>query len=224
MILINRTSSPGYSKLAHRDIAPSGTSANINAAGLVTVLTEILKDCGKRFLIRLDDKEKELLKNLQTLNTEGEKYEIKKVVQEHPLAAMLRKEEEEKKQKIASIIAAQKKEAEIKNEATYTTKEDIRAAKEKSDNLKGKIEAKKLDTSSTTISLKDLMGDNKFIEESMKHSGVATVVASDEGWDMAKINAPKVKDVPADAAPQEAPAQPSEETPKKSSRRRKGNK
>lgn len=240
MIIINNSNGTKYSTLAHRDLMPGARSADIDAAGLAKALGDVVKSCGRIFSIRMSSAERSLIDALLTLDEVGRATKIAvhpKVRSMHDM--VMRRDAEEKSRRAASIRASQAREESIRNEANYTSKNDVQEAKNKSMSLKGSVEAKKLNTKlGGEVSLNDLMGDNKFIEESMKHSGIATAMASEEGWDMEKMNAPKVKGAEAEethseAGPQEAPGgEPEPEAgkttattrkTKKSSRRRKEN-
>jgi len=229
VIIINNSKGTKYTTLAHRDLMPGARSADIDAAGLAKALKSVVSSCGNLFSIRLNDAERDLVDKLLALDELGHRTRIvDRPRPRNPFEDILRRDEEEKAKRMASIKAAQAKEASIRDEANYTSKKDVEEARAKSMSIKGDVEAKKLNTKmSGEVSLKDLMGDNKFIEESMKHSGVSTVVASEEGWDMEKMNAPKVKDTAKapepvqEAEPEAAPAAEPEKPAKKSRRRSK---
>lgn len=240
MIIINNSKGTKYSTLAHRDLLPGARSADIDAAGLAKALNDIVRSCGGTFSIRMSGAERSLVDKLLALDETGRATRIEarpKAPSMHEM--VMRRDAEEKARRVASIKASQAREESIRNEANYTSKRDVKEAREKSMSLKGSVEAKKLNTKmGEEVSLNDLLGDNKFIEESMKHSGIATAMASEEGWDMDKMNAPKVKDSEAkgvrkEAEPQKATAAKPEpdagettattKKTRKSSRRRKEN-
>lgn len=204
MIIINKTNKTKYSTLAHRDVLPGTQSADMDMAGFTNALSELVNSCGSVFCIRFNKTERELINRLLTLDDIGR---VTKVVshpnQPSPLELLMRKERIEKAQKIAAIKAAQHKEELIRSEATYTSQADVSEARAKAKAIRREIAAKKLEKDAGNVSLSDLIGDNKFIEESMKHSNIATAVASEEGWDMEKMNAPKVRDTQAVPEPAE---------------------
>lgn len=209
MIIINNSKGTKYSTLAHRDLLPGARSADIDAAGLAKALNDIVRSCSGTFSIRMSRTERSLVDKLLALDETGRSTKIEarpKAPSMHEM--VMRRDAEEKARRVASIKASQAREESIRDEANYTSKRDVKEAREKSMSLKGSVEAKKLNTKmGEEVSLNDLLGDNKFIEESMKHSGIATAMASEEGWDMEKMNAPKVKDSEAKGARKEAEPQ-----------------
>jgi hypothetical protein len=234
--IVNNSRGTKYSTLAHRDILPGTQSADVDAAGLTTALKAVVESCGGIFSIRLNDTERELVHKLLDLDGRGRGTRLVARPRPHnPMEALMRREAEEKARKMASIASARSSEKAIMDEVNYTSRKDMDDARAKSMSLKGNVEAKKLNTKmGEEVSLNDLMGDNKFIEESMKHSSISTAMASEDGWDMEKMNAPKVKDS-ANAAPSASAAEENKAKPeagetaattkktRKSSRRRKEN-
>lgn len=203
--------------LAHRDLMAGTKSADIDVEGLDAALTKIVKSCGSLFCVRLNDRERKLIDRLMALDAAGR--EIKTVTRPqlaNPLQALLQRGNVETARKIASIKADREREEAINNEANYTSRKDMEAADKKASVIQGDVAAKKLDASNETPSLADLMGNNRFIEESMKHSHIATSMASEEGWDMAKMNAPKATDAQDKSVK-------SAKSPRKTSRRKKEN-
>jgi hypothetical protein len=221
--IINKSDRFRYSVLADRNMNPGAKSADIDIGGFSTVLSDVISGCGKAFCIRLNDNERNLINKL--LDLDKASYEIDySAFKKQPTAfeTLLHRESEEKAAKIAYIKEARSREEAITNETTYASRKDIDAAKAKSLSLKGEIPAKKFEKKSDEpVSLSDLIGDNKFIEESMKHSNIKTTVASEEGWDMDKINAPKASEALEEKAEQSKENNIAEENPvKKTSRRR----
>lgn len=210
MIIINNSNGTKYSTLAHRDLLSGARSADVDAADLAKALKEVVNSCGRIFSIRLNDAERSLIDRLLALDETGRATRIAS----HPKAPsmhdmVMRRDAEEKARRVASIKASQAREESIRNEANYTSRKDVEEARAKSMSIKGDVEAKKLNTKMAgEVSLKDLMGDNKFIEESMKHSNIATAMASEEGWDMEKVNAPKVRETEAKAEQPKQEAEP----------------
>lgn len=201
VIVINKSNSTKYSSLAHRDLMPGTKSADMDMAGFTSALKEVIRGCGNSFCIRLNDEERRLLFKLTRLDEVGVATRIvARPKMPNPLEQLLKREAEETARRIASVKAERAREEAINNEANYTSRTDIAEARKKAMNIRGEVEAKKMDKTTENTSLADLMGNNRFIEESMKHSNIATAVASEEGWDMEKMNAPKVN------APVEAPA------------------
>jgi hypothetical protein len=223
--LINITDRVKFSELANRDLRPGAVSADIDAAGLFKALEKVISCCRSNFCIRLNKKERSLLDRLDYLSKAGNDASARHVQkQPTPLEVQLKKDEAAKAIKIASIRALRQKEKAITEETTYASRKDIDDAKSKSLSMQGEVKAKKLDKKQDEqISLSDLIGDNKFIEESAKHSHISMVVASEDGWDMDKLNAPKA-DAPAADTPaaQDAAAPKQTDKPaKKTSRRKK---
>ena len=229
MILINISERTKFSELANRDLKPGARSADMDRAGLFAAMEKVVSCCGRNFSLKLNKKERAILDRFMDLEKAGQAAVITPEPR-HPtqLEIQLKKDAEAKAAKIASISEMKQKEESIMRETTYASSKDIDAAKSKSLSIQGEVAAKKLDKKQDEpISLSDLIGDNKFIEESMKHSKIKTAVASEEGWDMDKINAPKVQDdaetkkEPANDAPAENEEHTAEEKPaKKTSRRR----
>ena len=227
VIILNKSNSTRYSSLAHRDLMPGTKSADIDAAGFTSALKEVIKDCKGSFYIRLNDEERSLLAKLKHLDEVGVATKLQgRPKTPNPLEQLLKREAEASARKIASIKAGRAREEAINNEANYTSRADIDEAKKKAMNIRGEVAAKKLDKTTEATSLADLMGNNRFIEESMKHSNITTTVASEEGWDMDKMNAPKVNNTAKteeteEAAPQTEPVEDKPaSTTKKTSRRR----
>lgn len=222
--IINKSNSTRYSSLAHRDLMPGTKSADIDAAGFTSALKKVIQDCKGSFYIRLNNEERSLLAKLTHLDEVGVATKLSgRPTTPSPLEQLLKREAEASARKIASIKAERAREEAINNEANYTSRTDIDEARKKAMNIRGEVAAKKLDKTTEATSLADLIGDNKFIEESMKHSNIATTVASEEGWDMAKMNAPKVNST-AETEETVPQAEPVEDKPastaKKSSRRK----
>ena len=224
MRVVNKSSKTRYSSLIRRDMQAGTKSAEVDAAGLIKAMTAIVKDCGSSLCLRFNDKERELLNKILALDAEGMAFKV--VARPNPpnmLQLQMQEKAKEQKRMLAKIVAERDREEAINNEATYTSKKDVEQAGKKASNLRGEVAAKKLDPDKEEHSLADLMGNNKFIEESAKHSHISMVVASEEGWDMDKLNAPKA-DAPAadtpvakdDAAPKQT-----EKPAKKTSKRKK---
>ena len=189
MIIINDSNSSTYSMCARRMLHPGQVSADIDAGGLYDALSRVVRDCSG-ICLRLSSDERRLLDTLMALDKRG--AEFKPVKRENQKDILLKKiiEQEKvvKEEKIASLVKAREREEAIRNEANYTSAEDVAAAAEKSGARRGVVAPKKLDPAEgKQVSLKDLMGDNAFIETSMRHSGVPTTMASEEGWDMNKM-------------------------------------
>jgi hypothetical protein len=205
VIIINKTSSTKYSGLADRDIGPSSRSADIDAAGLAAAMSKLVNGCGNAFCIRLNETERRLLDKIVELDVIGRATKVvAKPKAPNPLRELMRREAKADAARIASIKAAQGREASIRDEANYTSRKDMEDAKKRAGIIKGDVEAKKLDKSDKAPSLSDLMSDNKFIEESMKHSKIATAMASEDGWDMDKIREAKAQ--AAESVPAAEPA------------------
>lgn len=205
MTIINKSNATKYSTLAHRDIRPGGQSADVDAAGFKLALRTVVSACGNSFYVRLNPEERLLLDHLNRLAAAGREFKFTGVQPPTAKEMVLKRDAEEKARKVAAIEAGQRKEESIRSETTYASRRDIDEAAARSQSMKGDVAAKKLEEGKSELSLQDLMGDNRFIEESMKHSNIATAMASEEGWDMEKMNAPKVKDT------EEAPAPAAEE-------------
>lgn len=226
MKVINKSDRQRYVSIADRSLNPGAKSPDIDFGGLPSALSKVVTACGKSLCIRLNDNERSLINKL--LDLDKESYELDYSAFKKPQSAfeqLLKEEAKEKAAKIASIKEARAHEEAIVNETTYASRKDIDTAKAKAMSIKGDIPAKKLEKKADeTVSLRDLIGNNKFIEESMKHSNIKTTVASEEGWDMEKMNAPKVSDTQTEQvteAPVEQEVTITEEKPsKKASRRR----
>jgi len=193
--IINKSNATKYSTLAHRDIRPGGQSADVDAAGFKLALRTVVSACGNSFYVRLNPEERLLLDHLNRLAEAGREFKFTGVQPPTAKEMVLKRDAEAKARKVAAIEAGQRKEESIRSETTYASRRDIDEAAARSQSMKGDVAAKKLEEGKSELSLQDLMGDNRFIEESMKHSNIATAMASEEGWDMEKMNAPKVKDV-----------------------------
>lgn len=214
MILINKTNSTKYSRLASRDIGPGARSADIDAAGFVSAMSSLVSGCGNVFCIRLNETERKLLDKIVELDGTGRATKVvAKPKAPNPLHELMKREAKADAVRIASIKAAQSREASIRDEANYTSRKDMEDAKRRAGIIKGDVAAKKLDQSEKTPSLSDLMSNNKFIEESMKHSKIATAMASEDGWDMDKIREAKAQ--AAERVPMAEPmAEPAQEAEK----------
>lgn len=189
MIIINDSNSSTYSMCARRMLYPGQVSADIDAGGLYDALSRVVRDCSG-ICLRLSSDERRLIDTLLALDKRG--AEFKPVKRENQKDMLLKKliaqEKVVKDEKIASLVKARAREEAIRNEANYTSAADVAAAAEKSGARRGVVAPKKLDPAEgKQVSLKDLMGDNAFIETSMRHSGVPTTMASEEGWDMNKM-------------------------------------
>ena len=226
MVIINKSNIARYSLLADRNIHSMGKSSDIDAAGVAAALDALVRGCGKTFCIRLNDAERALVERVLALDKEGQS--VKTVGRPKPQpSGTLRAAQEEMRNKVAAIEAARSREEAVHSEATYASRADVDAARSKASAQQGEVTAKKLDKSAgEAVSLTDLMQDNKFIEDSMKHSHISTAMASEEGWDMDKVNAPKVGDAgeaePAAASPSQADE--GDQKPKAARRKRKASK
>ncbi len=198
MRIINKSSSTRYCTVAHRSIAPGQRTADADMGGLNKALETVVKSCGSGCCLVLNSVEEKMIAKILELHNEGTnfKYEAKK---DSYFEKLLASDIKEKHEKMASIASMRAKEKAIRDETTYASRKDIDDAIAKASSIKGDVKAKKLDMDVTgTVSLSDLMGDNKFIENSMKHSHVPTTVSNESGWDMDKMNAAKVDESKAD--------------------------
>lgn len=193
MKIINKSDLAHYSMAARRTLEPGAISYDTNAHRFTESLQAVIRECGTWGCVRLNPNEKAYLNKLLELADQGDKYVPPVVKKDDPLKALVERDTKEAAAKMASIAAAKAREDAINAETTYASANDIAAAKANAANIKGDIPAKQLDSNSEEVSLKDLLGNNRFIEESMKHSHVRTSMASEAGWDMTKMNAPKVE-------------------------------
>jgi hypothetical protein len=219
--IINKTGGDVYLSTIDKTVRSKRQTIDLNVADFCTAMRQIVRMCGKACCIRLNGEERLLLKAIQALDADGCKFSVDtSPIKNNSLSKLIADEEKEKAKKIASIVAMRNKSEAIANEATYASREDVSDAEARSRSQLGVVDAKKLDRKSDDpISLNDLMSDNKFIEESMKHSGIPAAVASEEGWDMEAMN--KKEELPEEkpeaAAETEAVAEPKAEDPGKSS-------
>ena len=198
MRIINKSNSNRYCTVAHRALAPGQRTADSDMGGLKKAMDAVVKSCGSGCCLVMNPDEERLITKIIELHKEGTdfKFEGKK---ESYFNKLLAAEDKEKREKMASIEAMRAREKAVRDETTYANRRDIDEAHAKASSIKGEVQAKKLDMDVTgTVSISDLMGDNKFIEESMKHSHVPTAVSNEDGWDMNKMNAPKVDEILSD--------------------------
>jgi len=222
MVIINKPSSTQYSVIAHRSIGPGGKSAEADMGNLGQALKDVLTSCGKEFIVRLNDEERKMILRLQDLDRQGSAYQAPSKRATH-FDKQLLAEEHEKQAKMARIADLKQKEAAIYAETTYASRADVATAQTRAGQIKGEVKAKKLESKDVTgtVSLNDLMGDNKFIEERMQHTHIPTAVASEDGWDMKKLQESQDKKAPApfqeisaNPLPAESPSPKADRSPK----------
>lgn len=184
MIQINKTTSPNFNAVARTTINPYKSSADIDPYNIFSSIEKLLSE-ENRFVFKLNNNEKAILEKFNAKIATDESYKAPSNVitpEQMYKEQRLKEDIEAYNKKVASIKQARAKEESIKNEATFVSAYDKKSALDKADNIKGIITAKKLDTDKKDISIRDLMGDNKFIEDNLKKSKISSVMASQEGW------------------------------------------
>lgn len=211
MTIINKTGGDVYLSTIDKTVRSKRQTIDLDVADFCTAMRKIVRTCGRACCIRLNGEERLLLKAIQALDAAGCRFSVDtRPIKNNSLSKLIAEEEKEKAKKTASIVAMREKSEAIANEATYASRKDVSDAEARSRSQLGVVDAKKLDRKSDEpISLKDLMSDNKFIEESMKHSGIPAAVASEEGWDMDVMN--KKAEPQAEEPQAEEPVKSSEE-------------
>lgn len=197
MILINKGDTSYYSSLAHRMLGPNATSADVGGA-LFKAIKDVLFECGdgSKVCAKATELERKSLEKLMAVLDAGDKVEITKAKPKSGsdvMRELMQKQEEVKKAQQEAYARARAKEEAIMNEANYTAKADVESARSSAAKInKNEVSAKKLDEKAASklankdsegISLNDIMGDNKFIEEHKKYSGIPMVMADEESQD-----------------------------------------
>lgn len=197
MILINKGDTSYYSSLAHRMLGPKATSADVGEA-LFKAIKDVLFECGdgSKVCAKATELERKSLEKLMAVLAAGDKVEITKAKPKSGsdvMRELMQKQEEVKKAQQEAYARARAKEEAIVNEANYTSRADVESARSSAAKInKNEVSAKKLDEKAASklankdsegISLSDIMGDNKFIEEHKKYSGIPMVMADEESQD-----------------------------------------
>lgn len=232
MILINKSDESIYSGLAHRTLGPRAASADIGEA-LFKAIKDILFECGNgaKICVKATDLEKKSLQKLMEVIAAGDKLELtqaKPKTGNDVLKELMAKEEAIKQAKMEAIQKAREREASIMSETRYTSKEDMDSARTAAARIGKKVvTAKEMDTvkmKSNDVSLMDVMGNNRFIEENMSSTRIPTVVADggrvDSGWDKAKIEKTETVTPAAPTAPTAPTAPATSATPAKRGRKK----
>lgn len=197
MILINKGDNSYYSSLAHRMLGPKATSADVGGA-LFKAIKDVLFECGdgSKVCAKATELERKSLDKLIAVLDAGDKIEITEAKPQSGsdvMRELMRKQEEIKKAQQEAYARTRAKEEAIMNEANYTARADVESARSSAAKINSKeVSAKKLDEKAASklankdsegISLNDIMGDNKFIEEHKKYSGIPMVMADEESKD-----------------------------------------
>ena len=197
MILINKGDNSYYSSLAHRMLGPKATSADVGGA-LFKAVKDILFECGDGSTIcaQATELEKKSLEKLMAVLSAGDKVKVTEAKPQSGsdvMRELMQKQEEIKKAQQEAYARTRAKEEAIMNEANYTAKADVESARSSAAKInKNDVSAKKLDEETASklenkdsegISLNDIMGGNKFIEEYKKYSGIPMVMADEESKD-----------------------------------------
>lgn len=200
MRIINKSPASRYLGLIDRTIGPKQRTPDQDPKGFRAALSEILRKLGSSYTIQLTEEERSLVNRLLALDQEGQAFKFasapstRPTVSDYLKAAEIRAKIAQEKE----IVAVREREAAIQAETTYASRRDKDEAQKASRKLQGEVVAKKLaSTGGEEISLSDLMGDNRFIEEHLKDSKIAMDLSNTEGW--------KAPEAPAAPAAPEAP-------------------
>ena len=206
MRIINKSSVSRYLGLIDRTIGPKQRTPDQDPKGFRAALSEILRKLGSSYTIQLTEEERSLVNRILALDQEGQAFKFasapatRPTVSDYLKAAEIRAKIAQEKE----IVAVREREAAIQAETTYASRCDKDEAHKASRKLQGEVVAKKLaSTGGKEISLSDLMGDNRFIEEHLKDSNIAMDLSNTEGW-----KAPKAPEAPEAPAAPEAPEAP----------------
>lgn len=185
MRIINKSSVSRYLGLIDRTIGPKQRTPDQDPKGFRAALSEILRKLGSSYTIQLTEEERSLVNRLLSLDQEGQAFKFasapstRPTVSDYLKAAEIRAKIAQEKE----IVAVREREAAIQAETTYASRRDKDEAHKASRKLQGEVVAKKLaSTGGEEISLSDLMGDNRFIEEHLKDSKIAMDLSNTEGW------------------------------------------
>ena len=185
MRIINKSSVSRYLGLIDRTIGPKQRTPDQDPKGFRAALSEILRKLGSSYTIQLTEEERSLVNRLLALDQEGQAFKFasapstRPTVSDYLKAAEIRAKIAQEKE----IVAVREREAAIQAETTYASRRDKDEAHKASRKLQGEVVAKKLaSTGGEEISLSDLMGDNRFIEEHLKDSKIAMDLSNTEGW------------------------------------------
>ena len=197
MVIINKSSRAKFYTVAGRTIDAGQKSSDIDAFGLTTALRNVTVGLANS-CIRLSDEEKSMIERLLALNTEGMAYRCQKTAnsRQQRLHELLAVQAAVSAARDAAINSARESAKAIHDERTFTSRGDQASAQDKADGINGVVKAKKLVKTEGPVSLNDLMSDNRFIEENAGATGIKTVLASEEGWDVKKLNEAKAEAQP----------------------------
>ena len=202
MRIINKSSVSRYLGLIDRTIGPKQRTPDQDPKGFRAALSEILRKLGSSYTIQLTEEERSLVNRLLALDQEGQAFKFasapstRPTVSDYLKAAEIRAKIAQEKE----IVAVREREAAIQAETTYASRRDKDEANKASRKLQGEVVAKKLaSTGGKEISLSDLMGDNRFIEEHLKDSKIAMDLSNTEGWKAPE--APEAPEAPHAADP-----------------------
>lgn len=194
MQIINTRDNAKYVAEIDATVPGKGRSAEFDVCGMRKALKGVIRACGSSCLPRLTEDEVNLLHQVLALGKEGGKVKLEGVKPRDPLASVKAEEKRVFQEKIARIKKSRDAEEAIRAETMHRS--DRRDAAGLASGMQGVVEAKKLEKTSGPVSLKDLMGDNAFIEESMKHSHIAHTVANPEGWDTDRMEKAQAERIP----------------------------
>lgn len=206
MRIINKSSVSRYLGLIDRTIGPRQRTPDRDPKGFRAALSEILRKLGSSYAVQLTEEERSLVNRLLELDQEGQAFRFasapatRPTVSDYLKAAEIRAKTAQEQE----IVAVREREAAIQAETTYASRRDKDEARKASRKLQGEVVAKKLaSTGGEEISLSDLMGDNRFIEEHLKDSKIAMDLSNTEGW-----KAPEAPEAPESPESPEAPEAP----------------
>lgn len=193
MRIINKTSSSRYLGLIDRTVGPKQRTPDRDPKGFRAALQEILRKLGPSYTIQLTSEERKLINELLKLDAEGQKFKFDVLPPTRPTvsAYLLDATRREKIEQEKRIVEVREREAAIRAETTYASRKDKEDAHAASRKIRGEVVAKKLaSTGAEEVSLSDLMGDNRFIEEHLKDSKISMDISNTDGWKVPENDAP----------------------------------
>ena len=186
MRIINGSGSARYIEEIDCTLQAQAISADYDVGGLRGALKAVIASCGAYGSCLLTPEEHKLIGKVLQLDEKGAAFKPTFRGKDIKLS-LYEREEAEKAAKMARIRRDQDYEEAIRAETTYAKQRDMDNAKAAAGKIRGDVVAKKLaSTGGEQVSLSDLMGDNRFIEEHLKDSHIHMDLSEKDGWKVEK--------------------------------------
>ena len=190
MKIINQSKYPRYVEEIDQTLAPNQRSISIEKWNLSGLLREAIS-AATPGLVQLSDGERKLIAKVLELDAKAKDWAPVEYKAPDPVKKLMDAERPARTEEVRKIRESLANEEAIRAETTYANRRDVEKAKEAAGKIRGEVVARKLaSTGAEEVSLGDLMGDNRFIEEHLKDSRIAMDLSNTEGWKAPADDAP----------------------------------